>query len=67
MKVLKIVLITIICALLVIPLSIGGLMAALTVVGTVFAWVANPAVMGAFLLIGIFIVLPIVVISRLVR
>lgn len=67
MKVLKIIVITVLCALLVIPLSIGGLMAALTVVGTVFAWLANPAIMGALLLIGIFIVLPIVVISRLVK
>lgn len=67
MKVLKIVLITILCALLVIPLSIGGLMAALTVIGTIFAWIANPAIMGALLLIGIFIVLPIVVITRLVK
>lgn len=67
MKVLKIVVITILSALLVIPLAIGGLMAALTVVGTIFAWMANPAVMGALLLVGIFIVLPIVVIARLVK
>jgi hypothetical protein len=67
MKVLKIIVITVLCAALVIPLSIGGLMAALTVVGTIFAWLTNPAIMGALLLIGIFIVLPIVVISRLVK
>jgi hypothetical protein len=67
MKGIKTIIVALLIAFLAVPLIIGGLMAALTVVGTIWAWAANPTVMLVLLLIGFVIVLPIVLICNMVK